>query len=116
MAAAARLFADLVTNDLSLMVKAYQKLARDFPQFNDQWSASTRCQSASRRWNYVIVSKPKLESFGDLKGKKIASAGLNLRWIEGSGAAPISSNLTAYYNDLKSGVIDGCIVWPAAGT
>ena len=36
---------------------------------------------------------------------------------QGSGAAPINSNVTAYYNDLKTGVINGAIVWgEAAGT
>jgi TRAP-type C4-dicarboxylate transport system substrate-binding protein len=105
-----------VTNDLSLMVKAYQKLARDFPQFNDQWTRFNQVAIGvgGAVDDYVIVSKPKIASFGDLKGKKIASAGLNLRWIEGSGAAPINSNLTAYFNDLKSGVVDGVIVWPEA--
>lgn len=108
-----------VTTDLPLATKAYQKLSREFPAFHETWGRFNQVPIGASGTvdEYVIVSKAPVKSFADLKGKKIASAGPNLRWIEGSGAAPINSNVTAYYNDLKTGVINGAIVWgEAAGT
>jgi TRAP-type C4-dicarboxylate transport system substrate-binding protein len=50
----------------------------------------------------------------DLKGKKISTAGGALQWLVGTGATTVQGNMTLYYNNAKTGVIDGFIVFPSA--
>ena len=49
-----------------------------------------------------------------MNGKKLAAAGAALQWVRGTGAAPVESNMTLYYNDAKTGVIDGFMIFPSA--
>lgn len=50
----------------------------------------------------------------DIKGRKIGAPGAVGNWIKGTGAIAVSSNLTAYYNSIKTGVYDGAIVFATA--
>ncbi|MEY3467966.1 MAG: hypothetical protein RL203_60, partial [Pseudomonadota bacterium] len=50
---------------------------------------------------------------GDLKGKKIAGAGLNLKWLEYAGAVPVQSSLPEAYTSMQTGVYFGWIMFPS---
>ena len=50
----------------------------------------------------------------DLKGRKIAGAGLNLKWLEFAGATPVQSTLPEAYTSMQSGVYNGWIMFPSA--
>ena len=54
-------------------------------------------------WNYVA----------DLKGVKIAGAGLNLKWLEFAGATPVQSSLVDAYTSMQTGVYNGWIMFPS---
>lgn len=64
--------------------------------------------------DYLIMTKFPLNSLDDLKGKKIAAPGPAINWLSGTGAVGVSGNLTTYYNELKTGVYDGVIVFASA--
>ena len=49
----------------------------------------------------------------DLKGQKIAGAGLNLKWLEYAGATPVQSSLPESYQAMKTGVYNGWIMFPS---
>ena len=49
----------------------------------------------------------------DLKGRKLAGAGLNLKWLEYAGAVPVQSSLPDAYTSMKTGVYDGWIMFPS---
>lgn len=49
----------------------------------------------------------------DLKGKKIAGAGLNLKWLEYAGAVPVQSSLPDAYTSMQTGVYLGWIMFPS---
>ncbi len=49
----------------------------------------------------------------DLKGQKIAGAGLNLKWLEFAGATPVQSSLPESYQAMKTGVYNGWIMFPS---
>jgi len=49
----------------------------------------------------------------DLKGRKLAGAGLNLKWLEFAGAVPVQSSLPDAYTSMKTGVYDGWIMFPS---
>jgi TRAP-type C4-dicarboxylate transport system substrate-binding protein len=51
-------------------------------------------------------------SVADIKGQKIAGAGLNLKWLEYVGAVPVQSTFVEAYTGLKTGVYNGWIMFP----
>lgn len=49
----------------------------------------------------------------ELKGRKIAGAGLNLKWLEYAGAVPVQSSLPEAYTSMQTGVYNGWIMFPS---
>ena len=49
----------------------------------------------------------------DLKGKKLAGAGLNLKWLEFAGAVPVQGSLPEAYTGMQTGVYLGWIMFPS---
>jgi TRAP-type C4-dicarboxylate transport system substrate-binding protein len=49
----------------------------------------------------------------DLKGRKLAGAGLNLKWLEYAGAVPVQSSLPEAYTAMQTGVYNGWIMFPS---
>jgi C4-dicarboxylate-binding protein DctP len=52
-------------------------------------------------------------TIGDLKGRKLAGAGLNLKWLEYAGAVPVQSALPDAYTSMQTGVYFGWIMFPS---
>ncbi|MEM1266924.1 MAG: C4-dicarboxylate TRAP transporter substrate-binding protein [Pseudomonadota bacterium] len=64
--------------------------------------------------DYLLMTNFPVASLDDLDGKKIGAPGAALNWLSGTGAVGVSGNLTTYYNELKTGVFDGVIVFASA--
>ncbi|MDA8869883.1 C4-dicarboxylate TRAP transporter substrate-binding protein [Rhizobiaceae bacterium] len=64
--------------------------------------------------DYLVMTKFPINSLADLDGKKIAAPGAAINWLSGTGAVGVAGNLTTYYNELKTGVYDGVIVFASA--
>ncbi len=64
--------------------------------------------------DYLLMTNFPVSSLADLDGKKIGAPGAALNWLEGTGAVGVSGNLTTYYNEIKTGVFDGVIVFASA--
>ncbi|MCR9137572.1 MAG: C4-dicarboxylate TRAP transporter substrate-binding protein [Alphaproteobacteria bacterium] len=64
--------------------------------------------------DYLLMTNFPVNSLDDLKGKKIGAPGPAVNWLKGTGAIGVSGNLTTYYNELKTGVYDGVIVFATA--
>jgi C4-dicarboxylate-binding protein DctP len=54
------------------------------------------------------------DKVSELKGQKLAGAGLNLKWLEFVGATPVQTNLPEVYTSLQTGVYNGLILFPSA--
>ena len=63
---------------------------------------------------YNIGSNFEWNKVSDLKGQKIAGAGLNLKWLEFAGAVPVQTSLPEVYTSLQTGVYNGIILFPSA--
>lgn len=63
---------------------------------------------------YNLATDFDWHNLGDLKGRKIAGAGLNLKWVESAGAVPIQSSLRDAYAAMQSGTYNGWIIFPSA--
>jgi TRAP-type C4-dicarboxylate transport system substrate-binding protein len=62
---------------------------------------------------YNLGTKMEWNNVSDLKGVKIAGAGLNLKWLEFAGAVPVQTSLPETYTSLQTGVYDGLIIFPS---
>lgn len=64
--------------------------------------------------DYLLMTNFPVSSIADLDGKKIGAPGPAVNWLKGTGAVGVSGNLTTYYNEIKTGVYDGVIVFASA--
>ena len=64
--------------------------------------------------DYLLMTNFPINSIADLDGKKIGAPGPAVNWLKGTGAGGVSGNLTTYYNEIKTGVYDGVIVFASA--
>ncbi len=64
--------------------------------------------------DYLLMTTFPINSIADLDGKKIGAPGPAVNWLKGTGAVGVSGNLTTYYNEIKTGVYDGVVVFASA--
>ena len=62
---------------------------------------------------YNLGTTMEWNSVSDLKGVKLAGAGLNLKWLEFAGAVPVQSSLVDAYTGLQTGIYNGWIMFPS---
>jgi TRAP-type C4-dicarboxylate transport system substrate-binding protein len=62
---------------------------------------------------YNLTTTFDWNTVADLKGKKLAGAGLNLKWLEYAGAVPVQSSLPEAYTSMQTGVYNGWIMFPS---
>jgi TRAP-type C4-dicarboxylate transport system substrate-binding protein len=62
---------------------------------------------------YNLGTNFEWNSIADIKGQKIAGAGLNLKWLEFAGATPVQSSLVDAYTSMQTGVYNGWIMFPS---
>lgn len=97
--------------DPRLVTKASQEVYKKFPELTDYFEKkfNQKYLGMACLSNYGMGSKFEWKNFSDLKGKKIAGAGINLEWLaQGSGGAtPVTSNLNEAYQAMQTGVYEG---------
>ncbi len=64
--------------------------------------------------SYQIFTTFGIDTLDDLEGRKICAPGPAVNWVKGTGAVPVSSSLTEYYNSIQTGVCDGAISFATA--
>ncbi|HXF87307.1 MAG TPA: hypothetical protein VNK48_03000, partial [Xanthobacteraceae bacterium] len=64
--------------------------------------------------SYNLGTNFEWKSLGDLKGRRIAGAGLNLNWLRYAGVTPVQSSLPEAYTSMQTRVYDGWIMFPSA--
>lgn len=103
-----------VTNDPHLVAQTVDGLADKHPEFKAAFTKFNQVYLTNLAVldTYQIFAKNPVTSLDDLKGLKIGSAGLNLRWLEGFGAAGVAGSLVTYHNKLGTGVLDAIMLWP----
>lgn len=64
--------------------------------------------------SYQLLTTFPVKRLEDIKGRKIAGAGPNLKFLEGTGAVPVQSNLNEAYTSYQTGVYEGWIMYPGS--
>ena len=106
-----------IASDARAVAKAVDEIAREFPAMNNEFAAQNQVYLATGVVldSYQMFCTSEVSSISDLEGKKVAGAGLNLRYLEGiEGAAGVRGGLTDFYNMLQTGLVDGAMTWPEA--
>lgn len=99
-----------------LVGKVIDKLTDEFPAFQKQFDDQNQIllTSYSSIDNYGIFTKNPVAKMEDLKGLKLNAAGPNALYVKPLGAVGVLGSLLTYSNQIKTGVTDGCIIWPEA--
>lgn len=105
-----------VTNDPKLVAQTVDGLANKHPEFKQAFNKFNQVYLTNLAVldTYQIFAKQPVTKLADMNGMKIGSAGLNLRWLEGFGAAGVAGSLVHYYNKLSTCVLDAIMLWPEA--
>lgn len=61
--------------------------------------------------NYGLATNFKWKTVDDLKGRKIAAAGPNMPWLQGTGMVAVQSNLNEAYTSMQTGVYEGWVMY-----
>jgi len=99
-----------------LVSKVMDELTDKFPAFQKQFDDQNQIllTSYSSIDNYGVFTKKEVKSMDDLNGMKLNAAGPNALYARALGAVGVLGSLLTYANQIKTGVTDGCIIWPEA--
>jgi len=104
------------SKDATITTKAARMVMDQFPDvYEGLWSSyNQKLLALGPTGAYELITTFPVTCLDDLKGHKIAAAGANLSWLEGSGAIPVQSTLPDAYTSLQTGVYDGWVMWADA--
>ena len=108
--------APFVTANPVLLSRTVDELAEEFPAIKKAWLKYNQVllTSFSVIDSYQMFFRKKVTKVDDFKGLKIAGAGINMRYLTGTGATPVIGSMVHYYNKFKTGAIDGSMLWTDA--
>lgn len=109
-------YTPFVSSDARRIAELIDAMHISDPQMQQTWLANglEYLGGAIGIDDYMLMTTTPIASFDDLKGLKIAAPGPAVNWLKGTGAVGVSGNLTTYYNEIRSGVYDGTIVFASA--
>lgn len=109
-------FTPFVSSDTTSVAEWMDQLQATNPDMQAAWAANNLeyLGGAIGIDDYLLMTNFPINSIADLDGKKIGAPGPAVNWLKGTGAVGVSGNLTTYYNEIKTGVYDGVIVFASA--
>lgn len=109
-------FTPFVSADSTAVAQLMDRLQAETPQMRASWAENglEYLGGAIGIDDYLLMTTFPITSIADLEGRKIGAPGPAVNWLKGTGAVGVSGNLTTYYNELKTGVYDGVIVFASA--
>ncbi|MCC6949237.1 MAG: C4-dicarboxylate TRAP transporter substrate-binding protein [Bradyrhizobiaceae bacterium] len=101
------------SSDPQLVGKVMDELANKVPEFRKQFEKLNQVllTNYSTIDSYDIFTRREVKSAADLKGVRINAAGANMRFLDPVGAVGVRGSLADYYNNIKTGVTEGCVMW-----
>lgn len=109
-------FTPFVQSDSTLVGEWMDSLQMTNPAMKQAWDDNglVYLGGAISIDDYLLMTNFPVTSIADLAGHKIGAPGPAVNWLQGTGAVGVSGNLTTYYNEIKTGVYDGVIVFASA--
>ncbi|MET0867369.1 MAG: TRAP transporter substrate-binding protein DctP [Pseudorhodoplanes sp.] len=91
--------------------EVYEKVPYMTKVFEDKYAQKLIALSADSGYN--LATSFEWDKVSDLAGRKIAGAGLNLKWVENAGAIPVQSSLPEARKAMQTDFYQGWIMFPA---
>ena len=105
-------FTPFGTDDLGLVTRTVAEMQKSIPAMADAWGKNGLVYLGGAALDtYHLWTKLPVTKYEDLNGRKISAPGPAANWIRNTGAVAVAGNLNSYYEDIKSGVSDGVIVF-----
>jgi len=104
--------APFLTSDVPLVTRGVNRLHKDIPAYKAQYEkfGVVRLAGVSSD-DFALFTTFPVTKFEDITGRRISTAGAALQWLRGTPATPVQSNMTLYYNNTQTGVVDGFIIF-----
>ncbi len=100
------------SDDIGVINKTIAELQNKIPAMADAWNKNGLTYLNGMALDtYHIWSTFPITKFEDLQGKKIGAPGPAANWVKGTGAVAVAGTLNSYYEDIKSGVSNGAVVF-----
>lgn len=100
------------TDDVGVINQTMLDLQKNIPAMNDAWTKNGLVYlNGMALDSYHIWTKFPVTRIEDLQGKKLGAPGPAANWVKGTGAVAVAGSLNSYYEDIKSGVSDGAVVF-----
>ncbi len=96
---------------VTLARRVYDKVPYMSKVFEDKFGQKLLGLIADNGYN--LGTNFEWNKVADLKGQKLAGAGLNLKWLEYAGATPVQSSLPDAYTAMQTKVYNGWIMFPS---
>ena len=98
-------------SDPEIVAKVSKQMINEFPEFATDYETNynQKFLGLGVSDQYGFYSSSEMTSLADISGKKIGAAGINLAWIEGSGAVGVQTSLNDTYQNLQTNVCDATI-------
>ncbi len=109
-------YTPFVSDDIRLVTDVIHNLHLNDPRMIEAYTENNVVYVGSPTAidDYMLMTTFPVETLADLEGRKIAAPGPAINWLSGTGAVGVQGNLTTYYNEIKTGVYDGVIVFASA--
>lgn len=104
------------TMDPTVSLKVAQDVYREVPYLTTVFEEKFNQKLLSRiaDGGYNLGTSFDWNKVSDLKGIKIAGAGLNLNWLKYAGVTPVQGSLPEAYTGMKTHIYEGWIMFPSA--
>ena len=98
-------------SDPLIVAKVYSQMEAEFPELATDYSTKYNqlLLGMGVSDQYGMFSTKPITSLEDMAGMKIGAAGVNLTWIEGSGAIGVQTSLNETYQNLQTNVCSATI-------
>lgn len=106
-----------VCADARIVARAVDEIATEFPSTQEEYAAENQVYLATGVVldSYQVFSNTPVNAVSDLEGRRVAGAGVNLRYLEGiDNAAGVRGGLTDFYGLLQNGTVEAAMLWPEA--
>ena len=98
-------------SDPQIVAKVSRQMHEEYPEFETDYETKYNQKFIGLGVSdpYGLYSTKQIKSLADVNGMKIGAAGINLQWIEGSGAVGLQTSLNDTYQNLQTNVCEATI-------
>ncbi|MGN1369125.1 MAG: C4-dicarboxylate TRAP transporter substrate-binding protein [Aristaeellaceae bacterium] len=98
-------------SDPNIVAKVVRQIYAEYPEFTTDYETkyNQKFIGVGVSDPYGLYSTKQIKSLDDVNGMKIGAAGINLQWIEGSGAVGLQTSLNDTYQNLQTNVCQATI-------